>query len=225
MTMRPLLLSALLLAAPLGACAGDDRGIETSHQPVVRRTETSLDLLAGPDGLAGGEAQRLRGWMEQVRPAHGDTIAIDDPNGSASGGDGVRVAVAAVIAPYGLRVADAAPAPAAPAPAPAAPIAPVPPGMVRIVVQRTVADVPSCATPRSRGELVNFDAHTSSDYGCAINGNLAAMVADPADLVRGKADTGARDLWTPDKALTAYRKVVQTGGGGATVKNESSGGK
>lgn len=217
MHMRPLLLSTLVFVAPLTACAGDNRGVETVHQPVVTRSQTSLDLLASADGLAGGEAQRLRAWIDGLRLAQDDVVAIDDPNGVNDGGGRVRADVAAVTGRYGLRLSHAAPAADA--------TTAVAPGTVRIVVERTRAGVPSCDVQRSRGDLVNFDAHVSSDFGCAINGNLAAMVADPADLVRGKSDTGAPDLWAPNKALGAYRKATQTGGGGVTIKNESSGGK
>ncbi|PZQ58798.1 MAG: pilus assembly protein CpaD [Sphingomonas taxi] len=211
MTMRPLLLATLALCAPLAACAGDNRGIETAHQPVVSRNDYALDLLAGPDGLAGGEAQRLRGWLDTLALGYGDTVAVDDPAGLV----GARADVTAVVGSYGLSIADAAPTDAAA----------LQPGTVRVLVRRTTAAVPSCAVPRARTALVNFDAHMSSDFGCAVNGNLAAMVADPADLVRGKADDGSGTAATGSKAIGAWRKAAPTGGGGTAVKAESTGGR
>ena len=55
------------------------------------------------------------------------------------------------------------------------------------VVNGNVASVPGCpdwsdsGKPPSEGQ--------SSNFGCATNTNLAAMIADPADLLRGRTDT------------------------------------
>ena len=63
----------------------------------------------------------------------------------------------------------------------------------------------------------------SNDYGCAVNGNLAAMVADPEDLVRGRTGDPAVDAQTAAKAVGSYRRQAPTGVGG--LKAESAGGK
>lgn len=206
MTLRPLLLSALVLCAPLAACDGSHRGIETAHQPVVSHTSYAIDLLAGPDGLAGGEAQRLRGWLDTLAAGYGDTLTIDDPAGSVR----VREDVAAVA---GLPLSAVAIG------------APLSPGAVRVTVIRSSAAVPSCATPAANASLVNFDAHLSSGFGCAVNGNLAAMVANPDDLLRGRVDDGHGRAATAAKAVSAWRKTATTGNGGTAVKNESTGGR
>lgn len=208
MTLRPL---ALLLGAALPLAArGDYRGLETVHQPVVAQTDYTLDLLAGPDGLAGGEAQRLRGWLDVLAAAPGSAIALDDPFASPA----ARADIAAAAAEHGLRVAPVVAAQAAP---PAS-------GMLRVVVTRATVSVPSCQTPAERTALVNFDAHTSSSFGCAVNGTLAAMVADPNDLIRGKTDDGAYGAGTAAKAVTIWRKAAPSGGGGTVLKSESTGG-
>jgi pilus assembly protein CpaD len=208
MTMRPLLLATLAFCVPLAGC-GDYRGLETVHQPVVTQTDYALDLLAGPDGLAGGEAQRLRGWLDVLGAAPGATIALDDPAALPA----VRSDVAAVAGEHGLRFAATMPAPGAP----------LAPGTVRVVVTRSAASVPSCQVPGARSALVNFDAHTGSTFGCAINGNLAAMVADPTDLIRGKADDGRGTAATAAKAVGIWRKAAPTGAGGTVLKTESTG--
>lgn len=208
MTMRPLLFTALSLCVPLAAC-GDYRGLETAHQPVVSQTDYALDLLAGPDGLAGGEAQRLRGWLDVLAAAPGTTVAIDDPAGSPA----ARTDIAALAGQFGLRLAATAPAPGAP----------LAPGTLRVVVTRSAASVPSCDAPGARSSLVNFDAHTGSTFGCAINGTLAAMVADPNDLIRGKADDGRGTAATAAKAIGAWRRAVPTGAGGTALKTETTG--
>ncbi|WP_162234659.1 CpaD family pilus assembly lipoprotein [Sphingomonas sp. Leaf231] len=210
MTMRPLLLTALALSVPLAGC-GEYRGLETAHQPVIAQTDYTLDLIAGPDGLAGGEAQRLHGWLDVLAAPPGTTIAIDDPAAQAV----ARSDIATIAGEHHLRLGATLPA-GAPSPVP---------GTLRVVVTRATASVPSCQTPGPRDALVNFDAHTSNTFGCATSGNLAAMVADPLDLLRGKVDDGRNASATAAKAIGAWRKAVPTGTGGTVLKSETTGGR
>lgn len=210
MIPRPLLLCALVAALPLAAC-GEYRGLETVHQPVVAQTDYALDLLAGPDGLGGGEAERLRGWLDVLAPSAGAMIAIDDPASSPV----ARAQIAALASARGLRLASGATSHGDTPP----------PGTLRVVVTRAVASVPSCQAPGAAATLVNFDAHTSGAFGCAINGTLAAMIADPNDLIRGKSDDGVGAAVTGAKAIGVWRKAAPTGGGGTVVKSESTGGR
>jgi len=50
-----------------------------------------------------------------------------------------------------------------------------------------------------------------SNFGCAVNSNLAAMVANPEDLVHGREGTGVGDTLTTSKAIGTYRKAEPTG--------------
>ncbi|MBB3346837.1 MULTISPECIES: CpaD family pilus assembly lipoprotein [unclassified Sphingomonas] len=210
MLHRPLLLAALALAVPLAGC-NSYRGVESIHQPVVSRSDYALDVQTTSDGLAPGEPERLRGWLDALRLGYGDTVALDQ-DGAENGG--ARADVAAIAGRYGLRLAEAAPIAGAA----------IAPGTARVTVSRTTAAVTSC-TPQSNRGILNFDSHTSGNYGCAVNGNLAAMVANPSDLVRGVADSSGYDNVTGGKAIAASRRAVLTGGGGAAVKSESTGGK
>lgn len=211
MTKRRLLLAAIAPALLLGGCMGtQNRGLESVHQPVVSRTDYILDLNAGPTGLGRGETQRLTGWVEAMRLGYGDQVAVDDPSGAR----GPRDAVAAVIARHGLLLGADAPVTGAP----------VATGTVRVVVTRMRASVPGCPD-WSRDASNEFDSNTSSNQGCAINSNLAAMVASPADLVRGQPGSGTADPVSNYRAIDAYRKAVPSGGGGSVVKSEGTGGK
>jgi len=211
MTTRFFLLASLAPALLIGGCMGtQNRGLESVHQPVVSRTDYALDLATGGNGLDGGEAQRLRGWLASMRLGYGDRVAIDDPAGS---GAGVRDDIAAVVASYGLLLAEDTPVSAAP----------VAPGTVRVVVSRMHASVPGCPD-WSRDESFEFDQNTSSNHGCAVNSTLAAMVANPADLVRGQANSD-NDPAISFRAIEAFRKAAPTGGGGTAVKAESTGGR
>ncbi|WP_333929615.1 CpaD family pilus assembly lipoprotein [Sphingomonas sp. LR55] len=80
------------------------------------------------------------------------------------------------------------------------------------------------AAPTGRAISTNdFTSNTSSNYGCAINRNLAAMVANPADLVRGAPGNETTDTAVSYKAIDTYRKKAPTGAGGLAAS--STGGK
>lgn len=205
---RPILLAALVaVALPLGGCGPVNRGVESVNQPVVSRTDYAFDVQAGADGLAPGEAQRLRGWLDALRLGYGDSVAIDDPAGT---GGAARSDVAAAAAHYGLLLAGDAPVTGAP----------VAPGTLRIVVSRTRAAVPSCMDNRRSVEPA-FDHNNTTDYGCSINTNLAAMIANPADLVRGAAGGNDYDAQWGTRAITTLREAKPTGNGGGSLKSQS----
>ena len=207
---RSLLLSSLLPALLLGGCAGTvNRGVESVHQPVVSRADYAMDVGTADGGLAPGEARRLAGWMSSLRLGYGDQVAIDDPAGDAS----AREAVAGEAARFGLLLSEDRISGA-----------PVAPGTVRVVVSRLKAAVPGCPD-YSRPAQPDFESNTSSNFGCAINSNLAAMVANPADLVRGEPGSGTFDPQTSAKAINSLRTATPSGGGGTVVKSESTGGK
>ena len=54
---------------------------------------------------------------------------------------------------------------------------------------------------------------TSPNYGCAVNSNLAAMIADPNDLVLGQEGSLDGDAATASKAIKTYREKAPTGAG------------
>lgn len=208
MLKRSILIATTLAPAlVLGACSTGtkNRGLESVHQPVVSRTDFVFDVSTSGNSLAPGEARRLSGWMQSLRLGYGDRVAIDDPNPY---GNGIRDDIQSQIAPYGLLLSDDAPITGAP----------VQPGMVRVVVIRMKAVVPGCPD-YSRVSQPEFESNTSSNQGCATNSNLAAMIANPADLVRGQPGAEVTDPATATKAIDAFRKAAPTGGGGATAGN------
>jgi len=205
-----LLASALAPALLLGACGGTlNRGLESVHQPVVTKTDYAFDVNTNGGRLAPGEDRRLAGWMQSLRLGYGDHVAIDDPHPY---GSGVRDAVAAQVAQYGLLLSDDAPVTSAP----------VPPGTARIVISRMKAAVPGCPD-FTRQDKPEFNSNSSSNLGCAVNSNLAAMVANPGDLVRGQPGAESNDNISSGKAIESYRKAPTTGSSG--LKSESTGAK
>lgn len=202
MLRHSLLLSLLAPALLIGGCMGtQNRGLESVHQPVVTRQTYALDLRTMGDALARDEAARLDGWLATLKLKYGDKIGVDDPSGYR----GTRRDVARIVAGYGLLVSDDRPVPGAP----------VAPGTVRVVVSRMYATVPGCPD-WSRNASNEFENSTSSNFGCAINASLAAMVASPEDLVHGHAVDGT-DPTRSVRAIEAFRKAAPPGGGGATT--------
>ena len=211
MLKRPILFVALAgTALPMAACGPVNRGVESVNQPVVTRTDYAFDVQTAGDGLSPAETQRRYGWLDALRLGYGDSVAIDDPNGA---GAPARAAIASAAARYGLLLSPDAPVTGAA----------VAPGTVRVVVSRSRASMPSCNDLRRNVEPA-FQQENTTDYGCAVNGNLAAMIANPADLVRGNAGSGVYDTQMGTRAITTLRAAQPTGAGGTTLKSESTGG-
>ena len=209
--MRMFFLAALgAPALALGGCGTENRGVDTIKQPVVSRTDYVFDAQIAGGGFAPGEASRVAGWLDSLNIRYGDRIAVDD-GGVYRGA--VRGEVARMVAHYGLDLADSAPLTAAP----------VAPGTVRVVVTRASASVPGCPDFTRSGSS-EFMGSTTSNFGCASNASMAAMVANPLDLVRGEPGVATFDTATNTRAVGAYRKAAPTGGGGVTLKTEATGG-
>ena len=72
------------------------------------------------------------------------------------------------------------------------------------------ATVPNCPDWSSQNR---DSAATDSNYGCAANANLAAMIANPEDLVHGR-DYEGTDAATVTRAIKSWREAIPTGKGG-----------
>lgn len=211
-------LSLVALVIPgmlLTACGGtQNRGLESVHQPVVSRTDYVFDINADGGRLDDGEARRLAGWLATLRLGYGDKVAIDDPAGIAYG---ARPQIESLVKHYGLFLSNQAPITGA------API----PGAIRIVVSRTTARVPGCPD-YSRTGSTDFESNTTSNHGCAVNSNLAAMIARPEDLVLGQVGSVTSDPATGSQAIQQLRKGTGSGGtgssGGAAAGGSAGGG-
>ena len=193
---------AVLLACGLlagcstaGANTSADRGLSSVNEPVLSRATYMLDLAAPGGALPPQELARLDGWFRGLELGYGDAIYVD--GGYA---DQARAQVADVAGFYGLLVHAAAPVTAGL----------VPDGSVRVVVSRNRAEVPGCPN-WDQAAQPNYDNRSSSNFGCAVNSNLAAMVANPEDLFHGREGSGVGDAMTASKAVDYYRKAKPTG--------------
>jgi len=183
-------LAIVLLASAVAGCAykpGPDpeAGLSPVNVPVVTRSDFVFDAAA-PDGvLPPSEAARLEGWFSGLGLSYGDAVYVD-----GAYADAARAQVADIAGRYGLLVR------------PGAPVTPgaVGPGAVRVVVSRTVASVPGCPN-WDRPASPNYNNKMLPGFGCSVNGNLAAMVANPEDLVHGREGSGVIDTATAAKAV------------------------
>ena len=202
---------ALSLGFGLSACGDtpNNRSLYSVKQPLVERNNFTLDLAAGTGGLTVPEQQRLNEWFEAMDLRYGDRVALDTSLPS----DAVREDVAAIAARHGLWLSNGAPVTAGF----------VEPGMVRVVVTRSRAYVPGCPDWSDRFAS-NLENRTSDDYGCAVNSNLAAMIADPEHLLKGAEGTGETVVMSSTKAIQSYRAQEPTGKGGLAATSSQSGG-
>lgn len=204
--------AALSLALMLGACGGmpTNRSLESVHQPIVSRTNFTLDITAGPSGLSIPEQRRLAGWFEAMDLRYGDRITIDDPLGSPA----TRTSIEAVASRFGMLLGDQAPVTNGYVNA----------GTVRVVLTRSSATVPGCPDWSAKSDT-NLNNATSTNYGCAMNANLASMIADPEHLIKGADGKGQGTVISSTKAVDAYREAKPTGQNGLKQESTQNGGK
>jgi pilus assembly protein CpaD len=185
------LITALGLSVAACGSSTANRSVYSERQPVVSRSNFVLDLNPGSGGLSTSEQNRLSGWFDALELGYGDRVSIDDPGYSASAV--AKAAVESIVASYGLLISETAPVTEGNVPA----------GLMRVVVTRTSASVPGCPDFSHRSHS-DFQARTSANYGCGTNSTLAAMIANPEDLVRGQSADG-EDQAQASKAIRAYR--------------------
>lgn len=185
------LITALGLSVTACGSTTANRGVYSERQPVVSKANYVLDLSTGSGGLSSSEQNRLSGWLDALELGYGDRVSIDDPSYSASAV--AKAAVEAIVARYGLLISETAPVTEGHVPA----------GLMRVVVSRTSASVPGCPDFSYRSHT-DFQVRTSENYGCGTNSTMAAMIADPEDLVRGTNANG-EDQAHASKAIRAYR--------------------
>jgi pilus assembly protein CpaD len=193
-------LSLLLVAAAVTGCqhrAYDlpDRGVAATNAPIVARANYALDVAAPAGSLDPAEAQRLDAWFSSLGLRYGDAIYVD---GAYS--DMARADIARIAGQYGLLVASGAPVTTGQ----------VAPGTVRVIVSRAEASVPGCPN-WARPSQPNYNNQMLPNFGCGVNSNLAAMVANPEDLVHGREGSGVVDAITSAKAVGSYWTAKPTG--------------
>lgn len=201
-------LAALSLA---GCGAGSTNGsLYSVRQPVVERATFSLDVMAGADGFERAELARLSDWFDSLGTGRGDEVTV------LGSGHAPRTLgeIARIASRHGV-VAEARSIDRGAA-------NDVAPGHLRIVVRRSRAYVPGCPDWSDKS-TVSLDNATSPGFGCAVNSNLAAMVANPDHLLAGVEAPATSDSMISSKAIAAHRETAPTGATGlnATSSRET----
>jgi pilus assembly protein CpaD len=209
LTMAKTKITALIAAAITlsvnGPAAAQDRynwnpSLNSVNQPVVQRTDYLIDLASTGSGISDRELHRVSEWFDSLRLGYGDRVSVD--TGSYDDAR-ARQDLADVAARYGLLLTEGAPVTSGA----------VQPGLVRVIVSRSVAVVAGCPNWNEASESGNRIT-TGSNFGCAVNSNLAAMIANPEDLVLGQVGVGSGDAATASKAIQLYRTTPPTGARG-----------
>jgi pilus assembly protein CpaD len=199
MKMRTCIATVLLasaFAASTPALADQPaRGLQAVNQPVVTRTDYAMDVAAPGGTVPDSEQARLDGWFNGLGLGYGDHIYV----AGEYAGDAAD-AVARIAGRYGMMVSLGAPVTGGT----------ILPGTARVVVSRTRASVPGCPN-WDRPATPDFANLQTPNYGCALSSNMAAMVADPQDLVYGRSGGSVTDAATAAKAIQMYRDWPLTG--------------
>ncbi|MYZ48672.1 CpaD family pilus assembly protein [Propylenella binzhouense] len=207
------LLAAALLAGGLAGCntADDqrmayfDNDYRIRHPIVISNEPATLDLPVGMRGgaLSGEFVEAIHNYVADYRESGTGGITIQVPTGSAN-----EIAAAQTGSAVNQVLVQAGVSPAAIQVAPYAfgdrrRMAPL-----RLSFLKVQAVTPRCGVwPRDVSPT--FADSTHYNFGCAGQQNLAAMVANPADLVQPRAEqpaNGARRA----KVVTDYQQGAET---------------
>lgn len=198
--------AALLAALAVGACASGPReapapGPRTALDKWPDRIDVQgqpeeILLAAHPTGLSGNQARALSDFYFRWASAGGGEIAVQAPYGAADPAGVHRVQAEA----RAFLIAQGAPASMVRLTGydPGAPDAPVVVGFLRHTVV-----TPDCGAYWG-GLTQTRENQPYHSFGCATAANLAAQVANPADLLGPRAMT-ATDAQRRDTVMGRYR--------------------
>ena len=171
--------SAVLLTAPLAACGGAAGSGPVPLTPTSRfalQVEPGLDRMAlavHETGLSENQALALRDMVNRFAAEGAPMLTVEAPSGddpvSSSAAWAIKGALEAQgVPPYQVQVVTY--------------VAPDPRAPVLVGFDTVRAAVPRCGT--SWTNLGRTGANAGyANFGCAVNANLAAQIADPRDIV------------------------------------------
>lgn len=213
--MRKIFLAAVAVAAlPLGACVGSLEDRIANARPVEERIPITVahryevaDFEIGADGRLTGtaiaEASRFVAFFKN-KGTEGPLL-IASTGGSLAANQLRDLAYIAGVPRD--RVQMAAPGPGQSR-------------TVRVAFARYVASVANCQDDWSENLASNAANTSYPSFGCAMQTNVAAMAADPRDLLGPQAETPA-DATRRGKVIEAYRQGQST----AATRAEGDSGK
>lgn len=205
---------ALLLTLSLAACAtprmvAQGKSVPTEadlHEITVSETGVRLEVsVAGANGAVSAEtAAQLNQFGSNYRAVGHGPLMVSTPTGSGDADAAARVAQAVrmQLVDNGVSFAAIAGGTYDAGGRGTAPIV--------LTFTRFEAAAPDCQ-PLWKVDISNArDNRVTSNFGCSVNANLAAMIADPADL-RGPRPEDPRDAARRDVVLGKYREGEPSG--------------
>jgi len=198
MTAMPIRLRLILLPAfaLLAGCAdyvtqwSPEDAPKTVEVDISRRTYEAR-FQPGSTSLGAAEAARLAPFVADGGILPEDRIAIAEADSSGKAAEQRRNALLKALRSQGVGASvSVAQSPKV--------------GRDRIVleIEHAVVTPPNC--PNWSKPPIDYSGQVSSNFGCATTTNLAAMVADPADLLRGNP-AGRPDAGMAAGAVQGYR--------------------
>jgi pilus assembly protein CpaD len=218
MRSTPRLLASLALLATLGACASatvpDENPVARTtteqFQAKVNSTPNEIRLAVHAQGLSANQADAIAGFVAEWRETEAGVITLQTPNGGPDAGAAFRTSEGA----RSVLIGEGVPA-----------------GQIRLVGYdaRGQAAAPLLigylryeAEPLHCGEAWTNMAESASNqvqpnFGCAVTANIAAQVANPADLLGPRTMTPA-DASRRQVVIDKYRKGEVT----ASAENDQA---
>lgn len=204
---------ALMLTLSLAACAtprmveqGQSVPTEADlHKITVSQTGARLEVpVAGATGLSAEATAQVDEFGADYRAGGHGPLLVSTPTGSADADAAARVAqsVRMRLVETGVSFAAIAGGTYDAAGRSGAPIV--------LSYTRYEAQAPDCQPLWTIDIGKSLDNRVTKNFGCSINANLAAMIADPADL-RGPRPEEPRDAARRDVVLGKYREGEPSG--------------
>ena len=207
MTRTPLLVAGAVLVLSLSGCMGAPaEGLGPT--PLTPTSRFSLQVEPGVDrvalavhetGLSENQTLALRDMVNRFAAEGAPMLTVEAPSGndpvSSEAAWRIKGALeASGVPPYQVRVLTY--------------VAPDPRAPVLVGFDTVRAVVPQCG--QAWGNLTRTGNNAGhSNFGCAVNANLAAQIANPRDIVTPRAMTGA-DSARRSVVIDHYREGEQT---------------
>jgi pilus assembly protein CpaD len=204
---------ALLLALSAAACATpavvkEGKAVPTTadlHEISVAQASARVEVIVAPGGvMTGEEAAKISDFGAGYRAVGHGPLVVSTPAGAADADSAARMAQATrmLLVDGGVPFAAIAGASYDAAGRPSAPIV--------LSYSRYEATAPDCK-PVWTVDLSDVRSNNANtNFGCALNANVAAMLADPADLL-GPRGADPRDAARRDVVMDKYRNGEPSG--------------
>ncbi|MBX3495028.1 MAG: CpaD family pilus assembly protein [Parvibaculum sp.] len=219
-TYKPLA-SGILLALALGLAGCGLNGADEAQFDAARVHPISvqpdvatlnIDVPPGQPGLTAANRSAIAGFAASYRERGHGPLTVSTPSGSpnAATATGVLSDVRDILAEHGVSGDALAYTPYSASAAGAAPLI--------LSYKRYVAKASTCGD-WSASLATNYKNVPPPNFGCATQNNLAAMIADPADLLKPRGMTPA-DAGRRNTVLEKYREGEPT----ATARTDQDSG-